>query len=699
MINFPGELLIKIFKLVGNDKLLLDIRENTNSEFVVECVNTVIFEKLTLKTMDLNKIKEGTHVRCADNLILALYPCFNDISLDNFEINKIYNFKNYVKRLEVHLYDIYHHDSSDDIVQCQVMGILKFIGSLPGLTELYITFHQSRFMVNSYWSKIEEGVLNGKLTRLTKLNFKSCRGSIYQSAISPFIHVDLDKFHLPSLQELTFEGKFKVFSKNLKGLPQLEIVNMTDSTYCSENEDLDPMILFVYSSYHVHEQIRGFQQIESLKFLNLSGTNISKIFDLERFQQIQHLNLSRNRISEIENLGGLVNLETLDLNYNNIKMVEGLSSLQNLTKLSLTRNRITEIQNIRKLKRLSELILDYNYITTLDDYTVELPSHLEYLSISYNRISHIDIERKYPALKFLCLAGNNLQILPNLASFPVLNHLDASSNNIHVIEDLNSCCELEVLCLSDNRISKLGNLDNLIKLNNLDLKSNQIESLEFLTNLENLRHLSICGNNISEIVLTDGLNKLESLKIQFQDHGISNIVLKNSLNNLKNLENIPLSIDGLNLSLENSLNHLEILKVQNCNIERFSSSRSLKKAKHLDLSYNSITCIDYVQDFESLNSIKLNHNSLKKIPKFVNCPNLKYVNLSRNMIGRIENVQTINTLEKLYLFCNKITSSRDIIRLLQAKNVEIFADIMNDSRNEVLERFNDPETPRKKRKL
>ena len=124
----------------------------------------------------------------------------------------------------------------------------------------------------------------------------------------------------------------------LPRLPNLRELNITNSSVSAA------AIATQYTS-----------RFPNLKFLSLSGNNISDVSALSGLPQLNSLSLNDNNISDISTLSELTELNTLNLINNNISDVSALSGLTKLEWLRLRGNNISDISTLSELPQLAEL--------------------------------------------------------------------------------------------------------------------------------------------------------------------------------------------------------------------------------------------------------------------------------------------------------------------------------------------------------
>uniref|UniRef100_A0A3P9HE48 Nischarin n=1 Tax=Oryzias latipes TaxID=8090 RepID=A0A3P9HE48_ORYLA len=114
--------------------------------------------------------------------------------------------------------------------------------------------------------------------------------------------------------------------------------------------------------------------------------------------------------------------------------------------------------------------------------------NLTTLDMSHNCISTIDSSvRVIPKVEFLDLSYNKLSSVENLQHLYNLVHVDLSFNNLRVLEAAHTRLgNIKTLNLAGNQLECLSGLSKLYSLVNLDLSHNQLAQLEEIRNISHL---------------------------------------------------------------------------------------------------------------------------------------------------------------------------------------------------------------------
>ena len=158
------------------------------------------------------------------------------------------------------------------------------------------------------------------------------------------------------------------------------------------------------------EPLTGLTKLERLY---LNDNQISSISELEELTNLTSLWLAGNEISDLEPLSGMTKLGSLYLDKNQVHDISALSGLTNLQYLDLSENPFTNksvLSNLTDLRNLdiskssntpeSERIGDISFLKGL--------VKLEWLYLSYNRITNLDALSDMKSLRSVSLYGNPL---------------------------------------------------------------------------------------------------------------------------------------------------------------------------------------------------------------------------------------------------------------------------------------------------
>ncbi|KAG5318957.1 LRC15 protein, partial [Pseudoatta argentina] len=330
----------------------------------------------------------------------------------------------------------------------------------------------------------------------------------------------------------------------------------------------------------------AFRKMQNLKYLDLSGNNISKeklllprsnnlqtliidnnrdshdpvteaLKEYEVFQNLKHLHLCNSQLRnfQIHFYMATPILTHLYLNNNGISSSDAVfdNIPATLTHLYLNKNVIDQVKQ-GKLRHLQELSMNDNVITQAcfekcEDKSISLKgaAEMQYLSLARNLISEItsDAFSDTSRLLKLDLSGNKITDITKgtFNKTMMINNLSLANNSLVTVPDVCSIIFLRNLDLSENRITAVFSgtfCINLRTLEYLHLSNNVITTIETraFRNLLSLKYLDLSGNRLKQLpahwVYSWYIQELHLERNNFTE--LDNI----SLINIKELKNIYL---------------------------------------------------------------------------------------------------------------------------------------------------------------
>ncbi|ODV58858.1 leucine-rich repeat domain-containing protein [Ascoidea rubescens DSM 1968] len=376
----------------------------------------------------------------------------------------------------------------------------------------------------------------------------------------------------------------------------------------------------------------------SLKYLNLSKNNLSKIERLSKFSSLTDLDLSKNNISKIENLSSLTKLKFLNLSFNKLRKFENLENLKNLIGLNVSCNNLELVENVSKLINLIDLNLSFNKIYDIRNLSKLV--NLNYIDLSQNKLSEFNVLSNFKNIKSIKFYGNFISKI-NMNNFNLsnLSYLDFSSNIIHDISYLKPL-NLKILYLDNNSIKNISVLNNFKHIELLNLSTNNIDGffISENTNLYSLKELHLNNNNLSSLNNFNKLINLENLSII--DNNLCNI---SPLQSLKKLKHLYLTSNKIEEIRKEELRNFPDLKVLNLGFNKLNyleiEKNSLNNLRKLYLNQNQLEKIHFIFNLNNpkgiflpkLQELSLNHNNIKSYSWLKNLsPNFSKLNKLEN---------------------------------------------------------------------
>ncbi|CAF4753430.1 unnamed protein product [Rotaria sp. Silwood1] len=418
-----------------------------------------------------------------------------------------------------------------------------------------------------------------------------------------------------------------------------------------------------------------------LSYFLVHSTAFSKISNAELDCTIYDNDLDGININQFYITRSLAHLNT------NLTILPDIKNLQNLTSLIIeTDNGIIDQHLPSEFGQLKSLsILKLSNITNLED----LPDEIKYLS----QLQSLTLEkiRNFNKISDESFGQvNNLNILklidlPNLSSIPttinnlqLLQQLEITNINIHNLQ-LENLFVLQSIIISSN--TKLISLDmiNLSSIPTMSIKNNQQLKTIILENFSKLNTFELYSSSNLELISFQDASLLSTIII------ISSPTLKTiSLINVPSIRNLTLSgceltifpesiltltslevlnmksnqLSTLPLTLLTDLPNLRILNLTNNKFQENIFQPALIYLRELDLSNNSLTSIDNIGKYKSLQILDLNINKISLIPLEIMklSSTLKRLTMNSNVLNGVPySMANMRSLEVFSATANNIS--------------------------------------------
>ncbi|KAJ8673147.1 hypothetical protein QAD02_004409 [Eretmocerus hayati] len=393
-------------------------------------------------------------------------------------------------------------------------------------------------------------------------------------------------------------------------------------------------------------------------------------------------------------------VEELDLSWKRLKKIDrNFSSADScIQRLYLRHNIIEEFENgtFSNLFNLEYLDLSYNKLSPTTMFSFGSVPSLKTLILDGNDKSWanfaLDTKVYFPELARLSLAGLDINsVAINWSEyFPKIEELNISWNILISMEEFfnNIPTTLRILEMSNMLLTKLKtqNLKNVTSLN-LGLnkfcsikRSNCDETSVCLQNLDGLESLSLdfCHIELIEEHAFEHLNKLSYLDLQ--GNKITRIS-KGTFGRSPSLSYLDISYNHLfDVSFIGELQNLTALKMDQIKDSRaieslFSMPSMPARVQNLSLSRNEISFIPskFLNNLHDLRRIDLSVNKLSVLHPGTWQRNLKVVDLSYNNVSKIEDLHLgeAKSLEFLNLEHNKLVRIDPEVRKMLPENVDL----------------------------
>lgn len=437
--------------------------------------------------------------------------------------------------------------------------------------------------------------------------------------------------------------------------------------------------------------------------LNLAGNSLPANAPwnaLRSMTQMQDIDLSDNRIADVSAILGWTQLSRMILGNTSLRQADIRSMIEQnprLNALGLNGINMFDASMLGNLNNnqtgqplnLTELDLGNAGISAAQnwDFLLKFPS-LKRLNLAGNNIGQIDQIKSLTGLVDLDLSNNNLTQLPLLASRNISrlnlsgNKALSSANIGSVLSGLPSVTSLSLYGIAIGAINNIGNLNDPVSgkpydLTELDLGNTgvlavgNLKNVNFLTNFPNLSRLNLAGNTLSDIGVLANLRGVSDLDLS--NNQIATLAPLGSYRSLTRLVlsgNTGLTTAQIKPLLAQNLN-LQRLGLAGITLFDFSNLGSLVNPirntpydlRELDLSNTRLSANGNLgasivfQRFRNLQTVNLAGNGLSDATLGSGLPYLTDLDLSNNLLADVSQIQNLRTLRRINLGGNsKITS-------------------------------------------
>ncbi|KAK9509987.1 hypothetical protein O3M35_004866 [Rhynocoris fuscipes] len=436
-------------------------------------------------------------------------------------------------------------------------------------------------------------------------------------------------------------GVFKGTELGRVYLSQNRLKSISDETFIGVEDTLEYLDL---GGNQLQIVPKALARLRKLKYLYIPSNNISRI-DNDTFDNfsstLSALSLSDNRLEAVpfEALAACKKLSHLNMGYNHIMQIteEDFIGLESLDTLLLMNNRIVELHpnTFRQTPKLRELSLSFNKISAIDlEAFTDVQDSLESLEVSFGLYQEEfpEIYLKplkslvwsslytFKNLQYLNLDGNRITHIPggvfHSNIHKELKDIRISYNHLSIPRDAFQNTKLERVDLSNNDFvvvpsGALGEVGFTLRL--LDVSYNQIEHVD--------------ATMFPETPLLTGLNLCYNKLTTLAD---------NVFDPLTGLLRLELCGNRLRTNYKALLNRLSSLRELNLGEVGLRSLPALPQLRHLvslNLSSNALTdlSVGAIMSITNLRTLLLSKCRLAAVPQvWTRLPLLKHLDLTYN---------------------------------------------------------------------
>lgn len=192
--------------------------------------------------------------------------------------------------------------------------------------------------------------------------------------------------------------------------------------------------------FHRLEQLPPhLNQLEQLKYLDLSGNQLTGLGAITKLGNLRTLKLSENQLTNLEGLESLQELKELDLSGNNLtQLPKALAQLPKLRKLNLAKNQLKTIPDwLGSCTTLEELNLEQTQLETLPESIATIPG-LKILNLKKNpftALPHTMVQLPKSVVKIALrnAALYDKKVKEQMAQYPTGTHLFEADFNFKLM--------------------------------------------------------------------------------------------------------------------------------------------------------------------------------------------------------------------------------------------------------------------------
>ena len=355
------------------------------------------------------------------------------------------------------------------------------------------------------------------MTNINKISKET--GTEIKYGYIPYI-IMIDSSYYYNITKLELDGKNENADgkiKSVKGLESflnLETLILSTNSISSNNDESKinyikdiPSLKTLILSENKLQNADVISNSKYLESVDLSGneiTDISAFTDWVKMLQdsylsmnLRYLNLSGNNISDLTPISTITTLTTLNLGSNNIVDLAPIKDFTELTSLDISANKIEDIQYVAGFTKLTSLLMENNMIKDLS-YISDL-TLLQHLNISNNKIDTLkDISRMYSLID-LKANKNRIKTIKDIEG---LNNLRgkvelAEQNIFHGLDGT----QTGKVTISLPAVFAESKQDNILEKNNHDFKFlNCVDKGDGTVEVDT----NELGNRIATVEIIDG---------------------------------------------------------------------------------------------------------------------------------------------------------------------------------------------------
>lgn len=331
--------------------------------------------------------------------------------------------------------------------------------------------------------------------------------------------------------------------------------------------------------------IEPLNQIQNLRKLNISHTNVSSLQALYELRDLNHLDISSTIVESLAPLENNNSLQYLNVSNTRVRGLQALREMYSLRKLNIENTGVKNLEAIKSLNGLKLLRADNTEIPTkqfhdfilknsdclviyqsneLNEWWNGLPSvwkeEFSKMQKWTNKPNTDELHQLLARNKIKISNNRNIKSINELAEFLLLEELELSGTQVSDISVIDVFTKLKKLDLSQNPVLEFAIIGELKNLEWLNISNTQVDDLDWVSKLKKLQYIDISGTQVKKLKSLSDLRMLKTL-----------IASNTRIRKLKHISDIK-SIKSLKIyNTRVSSNNVEDFKLShpNCEVDYF----------------------------------------------------------------------------------------------------------------------------------
>lgn len=406
-------------------------------------------------------------------------------------------------------------------------------------------------------------------------------------------------------KDLSLEWRTLLLEKQFPDLNPMDSLSLTNIRKVIAVEDLD------LSKNGYIQNLDPLDRLHKLKFLNLSGTNISNLTPLRNLTELETLDLSNTKVSDLSPLrysNKIINLDISNTLVNDIGVLENMKLLENFYAKNIP-------------------VHDFSPLAPLDS--------LKEIDISNTGLADLSSIEKLTHVSTLTISGTNVKDLTPLKKWQALKALSIDSTQVANLEPLSNATSLEVLRANYTHITDLFPLQKITSLKTIYADYTNID--------RNAADRLLAVNPKVRIIFdSDNLHSWwNALSPEWKNIFTNTIVAtlpptKEDLFSISRLDSINIAGISHLTTLEplRKLINLEVIIVSGTAITDLLPIRDHEKISHLDISGTTVRDISMLAGFTRLKALRADNSKIENLEALV-LPSLENVYADETIVHDI----------------------------------------------------------------